>query len=115
MVWQAVAAGADGVLFYALNEMLANRENEGYNFEKSWKITCAVAQELRDREDFLLSVEPAPVLANVPKGVVARAWRSNGKTMLVAVNTTHAPVKGTLTLDGRPVGIDLGGDDVLVR
>lgn len=115
MVWQAVAAGADGVLFYALNEMLANRENEGYNFEKSWKITCTVAQELRDREDFLLSVEPAPVLANVPQGVVARAWRSNGKTMLVAVNTTHAPVKGTLTLDGRPVGIDLGGDDVLVR
>lgn len=112
MVWQAVAAGADGVLFYALNEMLSNKDKGGYKFDEAWRTTCTVAQQLKDREDFLLSVEPAPVVTDVPKGAIARAWRFNGRVLLVAVNTTHATVSGELLLDGEKVPISLCADDI---
>ena len=112
MVWQAVAEGADGVLFYALNEMLSNKDKGGYKFDEAWRTTCTVAQQLKDREDFLLSVEPAPVVTDVPKGAIARAWRFNGRVLLVAVNTTHATVSGELLLDGEKVPISLCADDI---
>ena len=113
MVWQAVAEGADGILFYAINEMLRRKENPGYCFEEAWRVTCTVAQQLRDREEFLLSTEPPPAIAGLPNGVVARAWRLGGRTLLVVVNTTHDPIIGELTMDGRTIKLDLGPDETV--
>jgi len=115
MTWQAICCGADGVLFYSLGEMLSNKEKPGYHFEEAWSVTCAVAQQIRDREAFLLSTEPAPEVKDLPAGLVARAWRLDGKTLLAVCNTTHQPVSGEMSVGGEKISVSLGGDDVLLK
>lgn len=115
MVWQSIACGADGMLFYSLGEMLNNKEKPGYAFEPSWDITCRVAREIRDREEMLLTTEPAPDVSGLPQGVVGRAWQLKGRTMFVAVNTTHLPVSGTCRVGEKSVELNLGGDDVYLE
>ena len=114
MVWQGIARGADGVLFYSMEQMLWKKHPD-FSFERAWEIVRTVAEEIRSHEDMLISTEPAPVPAEVPDGVVARAWYRDGGLLLVLVNTTHEPVEGSLKLCGRPVSFALGADGVIFK
>ena len=115
MVWQAIAGGADGVLFYSLEQMLNPRNKDWFPFDESWDIVCRVAQEIRDNEQILLSEEPPPQVKDCPPGIVARAWRLGGETLLAVCNATLKEIKTNLDVEGRKVPVSLAGHDVLLK
>ena len=112
MFWQMVACGANGIIAYTLNEK--HLAVNGRTFEERWADICAVGEELRARIPVILSVEPAPEVADVPAGLCARTWRHEGKVWLLAVNTEREPRAATLRLKGAgsarvdlpPLGVD---------
>jgi hypothetical protein len=115
MVWQGIANGADGVIFYSLDQMLNKRIKDWFDFEGSWSIVCSVAEEIKSYEDFLLTDEPAPAVEGCTENVVARAWKLDGKTLLLVCNKTHSPVKVVLSASGVEVPVDLDGDGVVLK
>ena len=115
MVWQGIASGADGVLFYSLDQMLNKRIKDWFDFEGSWSIVCSVAEEIKSYEDFLLTEEPAPKIEGCTENIVARAWRMNSKTLLLVCNKTHSPLKSELSVGGVKVPVDLDGDGVVIK
>ena len=114
MTWQGIACGADGVLFYAICEMLNKAIAGWFPFEESWDIVCNVAQEIKDHEAFLISDETPPVIDGLAKGIAARAWRKDGRILLVACNMTLKKIDATLSVDGRTLPISLGRHDVAI-
>lgn len=106
IAWQSVAAGANGLIFYSYMDIMKRGRPEDVQ-RKQWSDTCAVAREVKEREAVLLS-EPGPVPADVPEGVVCRTWKTaDGKVHLLACNTTHAAVRGSVRVGGARYGIDL--------
>lgn len=114
MTWQGIACGADGVLFYAICEMLSKAIAGWFPFEESWDIVCNVTQEIKDHEAFLISDETPPVIDGLAKGIAARAWRKDGRILLVACNMTLKKIDATLSVDGRTLPISLGRHDVAI-
>ena len=112
MTWQAIAGGADGVLFYSMDQMLNKRIAGWFPFDESWDIVCRVAQEVKDHERFLLSDETPPAVGGLKKGLVARAWRKEGIVLVAACNTTLGKIDTTLGVCGRPVPVSLARHDV---
>jgi len=90
MTWQAIAAGANGIAYYAFHEMM--RYMKGAEFDRHWDVICSVAREVKDREEILVS-------DGYPGGVkgdcgmaVARAWRCDDGAWLLLVNPTRSPI-----------------------
>ena len=62
MTWQAVAAGANGIIYY----YFADAYRRGTTKEESarrWADVCAVAREMKEKEPTLLS-EPGPAISH---------------------------------------------------
>ena len=104
--WQAVAAGANGLIFYSYMDIMKRGRPEDVQ-RKQWLDTCAVVLEVKEKEAVLLS-EAGPDVEDVPKGVVCRTWKTaDGKVHLLACNTMRSPVKGSVRIGGIIHSIDL--------
>lgn len=106
MTWQCIAEGANGIVYFKYGDLKKNPSGDG-TFERRWADVLAVANEVKDFVPVLLSAEAAPPVGGMTEAVRARAFRLQGRTHLVVVNVTRAPVKATLTVDGedRPVSL----------
>ena len=69
---------------------------------------------MRDREQILLSPLPPPEIVRLPKGVVARTWKTrDGDIYLLACNTLRKAVKGMGSVTGcKDHALDLAAIDV---
>ena len=113
MCWQCIAEGANGLVLYTFN---AYEEPKGkYDVDERWAITCRVAGEIRDRMPLLLS-DPAetPVVRGC-SDVSVRAWRQDGETKVLLVNTTEEPRHAAVTVGGRALEADLAPLEVVFR
>lgn len=98
MTWQAIANGANGIIYYALGTMRTRMKPE--EFAASWKGLCEIGEELSNRIPILLA-DPSPNATGYPAGVSGRAWTKDGMTYLLVANETREPQSATLTLPRR--------------
>jgi hypothetical protein len=92
MAWMCIAAGANGLVFYSFFDLIRAEDVEP--FAPRWAEITTMAQEIKDLEPMLLSVDPAPQPEPVNDADGAVAWRlyaHEGKTYLVTVNSTTEP------------------------
>ena len=106
MTWQAIACGANGIIYYYFEDAYRRGGTKEEN-ERRWADICAVAHEVKEKEVVLLS-EPGPAVAYVPEDLVCRTWKTaEGKVHLLVCNTTRTAVKGSVSIGGIPNSIDL--------
>lgn len=89
MSWMCIAAGANGLVYYSFFDLIRAEDVEP--FDACWADITKMAQEIKDLEPLLLSVDPAPQPEQVRDSDGAVAWRlyaREGKTYLVTVNSS---------------------------
>ena len=107
MTWQAIAAGANGLIYYSFFDLL---ERDGWRKDRmagGWEGACAVAREVKAFEPVLFSDDPPPAVEGGDGAVAARAWSYDGKYCIVMANTLREKVVGTLKVGGREVPYEL--------
>ena len=101
MTWQAIAGGANGIVYYAFQHLYERHDDPADAFEPAWARTKAVAFEVKKYESVLLSGEEPPAVSGATEAVAVRTWRHGGDTYLLAVNCTTNAQSATLTLPER--------------
>ena len=96
MTWQAIAAGANGLVYYSFFDLLKRDKWPKSRTAGAWENVCKVAQEVKSFEPILLSGEEPPVVTGTTKDICARAWRYDGAIYLIFANTTRKHVKGNV-------------------
>jgi len=113
MTWQGLVGGADGIVFYSLDQMLIRSRVP--QFDEAWGTVCRIAQEVKEYEAFLLSDEEHPAVGNLPKGLFARAWKFDGKILVAVCNTTPAKIDTVLEVSAQKIPVSLDPYGVFVR
>ena len=111
MGWQAIAGGANGLIFYAYQHLSEPHDDPVDAFEPAWARTKAMAEEFKKYIDVFLSIDPAPTVSSSNGDVAVRTWRYNGDTYLLAVHCTTNAQTATLTLSenvGKLISSDFG-------
>jgi len=98
MAWQGIAAGANGICGYGFHEIRNARRCGKAERDKFWPDVCRVMREIKSMEDVLLADDIALPVANLPKTLVARAYRFEGADYLLIANRTFDNVAATLDL-----------------
>ena len=101
MTWQPIAAGANGLVYYAFHRICM--ATKGPERDECLRLAAAAAAEVKAKMPILLS-EPGPSVLSAPEGMVCRTWRTaDGKVTILAANTTRKDVAGAVALaDGLP-------------
>ena len=97
MTWQAIAGGANGLLWYSAHHIFKCSPPE--ELESNWGNLVKVAEEVKARVDLLLSDENPPEVSIQGGAIAARAFRHNGRTWLLATNTTYNPAHGVVSVE----------------
>ena len=102
MTWQGIAAGANGICGYTFGVfqergMRAHPERKE-ECDRLWKDICAVAHEVKKMESVLLGDDIELPFSDLPKDLVARAYRLKGVDYLLIVNRDRNHVVADLTL-----------------
>ena len=101
MTWQAIAGGANGIVYYAFQHLYEKHDDPADAFAPAWARTKAAAAEVKKYESVLLSGEEPPQVIGATESVAVRAWRYDGDMYLLAVNCTTNAQTVTLTLPER--------------
>lgn len=99
MSWQAIAGGANGLVYYAYHHIVEPQATKNNDDEFTWADMCAIAKGIKKYEDVLLA-EPGPVTACPTEDLAVRTWKRNGETWLLAVNCTTNAVHASVALSG---------------
>ena len=106
MAWQAVAAGANGLVFYSFHDLL-KRDWPKERVAGGWENVCKVAKEIKAKESIILSV-PGPEVTCGTEDVVCRSWLADtGEAHVLVCNRLDKPVKATLAAKGRKAVVSL--------
>jgi len=113
MTWQAVAAGANGLVFYSFHDLLKRDNWPKSRVAGGWENVCEVAREVKAMEPVLLSV-PGPVAICKSDSIVCRTWRmEDGRVYLLACNMTDKAIKTevgiekqSIPLSVQPIGVE---------
>jgi hypothetical protein len=98
MAWQAVAGGANGLLWYSAHHIFKCSPPE--DLEKNWGALVKVAGEIGRHVDTILSPEEPPAVTTDCDDIAVRAFRKDGKVWLLAANKTFKDVSGCVTVEG---------------
>ncbi len=114
MSWQAIAGGANGLVYYAYHHIVEPRATKNNDDEFTWADMCAIAKNIKRYEAVMLGEPGAKVqgVAADDETFAARTWRHDGANWLLAVNCTTNAIKTSFTLAGvtKPVvrSVDFG-------
>ena len=111
MTWQAIAGGANGIVYYAFQHLYEKHDDPADAFAPAWARTKAAACEVKKYEQVLLSDEKPVAVSGATKSVAVRTWRYEGDTYLLAVNCTASPQTAKLELQervGKLLAVDFG-------
>ena len=106
MTWQAIAAGANGIVYYYFEDAYrrgATKEEEA----QRWTDVCAVAREVKEKESVILA-EPGPEPVCDPKSVVCRTWRmKDGSIHLLVCSIVNKSVKVEVSVGVKTVSVSV--------
>ena len=107
MTWQAVAAGANGLVFYSFHDLLKRDNWPKERVSGGWENVCNVAREVKAKEPVLLS-EPGPAAICKSEDVVCRTWRTgDGAIHLLACNMIDKDVKTEVRIGDRSIQLSV--------
>ena len=107
MTWQAVAAGANGLVFYSFHDLLKRDNWPKARVAGGWENVCSVAREVKAKEPVLLS-EPGPAAICKSEDVVCRTWRTgDGAIHLLACNMADKDVKTEVRIGDRSIQLSV--------
>ena len=109
MSWQAIAGGANGLVYYAYHHIVEPRATKNNDDEFTWGDMCAIARDIKKYEDVLLA-KPGIAVKGATDELAVRTWRKDGCDYMLIVNCTVARQQATLRLP-RKIGdmsVDLG-------
>ena len=107
MTWQAIAAGANGIVYYSFFDLLKRDKWPKERIEGGWANVCKVAREVKAKEAVLLSL-PGPDAMCASKSVVCRTWcTESGEVHLLVCNVTAKPTETDISLGGRGVSVSV--------
>ena len=91
MTWQAIAGGANGIVYYAYYKLNP--------FQEKWGECCRVGEEVKRLFPVLLA-DPAEgfSVSGAPEHLGWRVWKRGGETYLLLVNATREKMSATLGL-----------------
>ena len=96
MFWQAIAAGANGLVPYAFHGMRKNLK--GADYEQAMGDVKAVMASVKRREAVILS-DPGPSATTDAAHLLCRTWTTvGGETWLLLSNANRAKVTATVKL-----------------
>ena len=98
MTWQAIAAGANGLMYFSFGSMRSRMKKPG-EFERHWSYVKDTVAEVAKYVPVILSDGKPSKVAGASKAVPIRVWRYDGKVWILAVNTLRKPARVTLTVD----------------
>lgn len=98
MAWQAIAGGANGLLWYSAHHIFKCSPKE--DLEKNWGDLVKVAAEIKSHVEILLSEEIPPEATSSSGDIAVRSFRKDGKLWILAVNKTGSPASGRIAVDG---------------
>ena len=97
MTWQAIAGGANGIIYYAYHGLTKNEKRKP--FKESWGECCRVGEEVKRLFPVLLA-DPAEdfTVSGASEHLGWRAWRIKSKTALLLVNATREKMEARLSI-----------------
>ena len=96
MFWQAIAAGANGLVPYAFHGMRKNLK--GADYDKAMGDVKAVMASVKRREAIILS-DPGPSATTDAAHLLCRTWTTaSGETWLLLSNANRARATATVKL-----------------
>ena len=101
MTWQAIAAGANGLMYFSFGSMRSRMKKPG-EFERHWSYVKDTVAEVAKYVPVILSDGEPPQVDGATQDVPVRAWRSGNDVWLLAVNTMRHAQKATLRVEGAP-------------
>ena len=108
MCWQHIAHGANGLISYCFHSLFRSLKDETLR-EDYWGRICRSHEGVKRMIPVLLSVEPAPVLTDVPLTMPARIWRKDGRLYVLVVNVESAEQSTKIGFRGENVGRTVSG------
>ena len=112
MAWQCLVGGAQGLVFYSFFDLVAMDAKTP--FRQRGEDVKRMVVEIKSHEAYLLSADEPPPVHGVPSGLACRAWRSGGKVLFAAVNTTREPLEAKVVVGERTVRVSLGSAEVKI-
>lgn len=114
MLFQSVIAGAKGIMFYSFHDLWHGVGASGKavfsekDFQRRWEAVEAVSKEFNKIIPIILNNQLVKVDGlKADKDIITKAWKYQGKTYVMAVNTSKE--NRTLKIGGQ-VDITLEGD-----
>ena len=96
MFWQAIAAGANGLIPYAFHAIQKNLK--GADFEQAMNDVVAVMSAIKRHESVILS-DPGSSAITGAKNLFCRTWRTkNGECWLLLSNANRSRISATVNL-----------------
>ncbi len=86
MAWQAIAAGANGLVFYSYGAMKKNFRGRPEEFRRHWQDVVRLVKEIKACEPWLVSAEPAPTVTSDSPDILKRAFSFRGEVKVLTVN-----------------------------
>ena len=103
MTWQAIAAGANGLIYFSHFDLLNRSKWPKERTAGGWENVCAVAKEVKAFEPIFFSDDPVPELQGGDGDIAARAWSYGGKIHVVMANTLRKGVSGSIKVAGHEI------------
>lgn len=99
MTWQAIAAGANGLIYFSFGSMRDRFKTPG-EFDRHWSYVKEVVAEVAKSVPVILSDGIPPAVTGATPAVPVRIWRNKDEVWLLAVNTLRKAQKVTLSVEG---------------
>ena len=103
MTWQAIAGGANGLLYYSAHHIFKCSPPD--ELEANWSRLLKVAGEVKSHVDVLLSEEVAATSSS--PFLVVRAFRKGGETWALIVNSTRESAASAIDVAGQKFELTL--------
>jgi hypothetical protein len=104
MAWQAIACGANGLLFYSFHDVFRNDPSKA---DERWEDVKKVARAIRAHESTLLEIGPVPEITGQTDTIAARAYNGKDGLKLLVVNAARKAEKASLKIGDTPVVVEL--------
>ena len=105
---QAVAEGANGLLYWAFHHLNENANGKSEElFEQNWKAVCGAGAVLKRMIPLFLSDPYKGEVKGRRPDLPVRVWKYEGKLAVLVVNATRNPVEAEIEVAGTRMSVSL--------